>query len=143
MNSKIRQQVFEKYNGLCAYTGKPLGDDWQVDHMTSKYMHQYKTHLEYGSIEEVKLFLKKVDDVENLMPAIKIINHYKRSLDLEGFRDYMLSFHKRLKKLPKKTVIHETQRRKEYMLKVAELFDITPDKPFCGRFYFETQKQES
>lgn len=24
------------------------------------------------------------------------------------------------------------------MLEVAELFDITPDKPFSGKFYFET-----
>lgn len=141
MNNKIRQKVFEKYNGLCAYTGKPLGNDWQVDHMTSKILHSYRVLYNASGIDEINERRKEVDNIENLMPAIKIINHYKRSLDLEGFRDYMLSFHKRLKKLPKKTAIYETQRRKDYMFKVAELFDITPDRPFEGKFYFETIKK--
>lgn len=116
--------IITKYNGHCAYTGKPLGDDWQVDHVMSKYMCLCRKNNE-------------VDSIENVLPAIKIINHYKRSLDLEGFRDYMLSFHKRLNKLPKKIVVYETQRRKDYMFKIAELFDITPEKPFDGKFYFE------
>ena len=38
----------------------------------------------------------------------------------------------------KKTMIEKTLKRKEYLLEVAELFDITPDKPFSGKFYFET-----
>lgn len=143
MNKKLRQQVYEKYNGLCAYTGKPLGNDWQVDHITSKVLHSYRVLYNGSGIDEINERRKEVDNIDNLMPAIKIVNHYKRSLDLEGFRDYMLSFHKRLKKLPKKTIVYETQRRKEYMLKVAELFDITPDKPFNGKFYFEIPKQQS
>lgn len=140
MKKSIRQQVFDKYNGLCAYTGKPLGDDWQIDHMTSRHVHQYQTYGKCATVEEIKEQLKRVDDIDNLLPTIKIINHYKRSLDLEGFRHYMIGFHKRLKKLPKKTIIYETQRRKEYMFKIAELFGITPEKPFEGKFYFETIK---
>lgn len=125
MNKKLRQQVYEKYDGLCAYTGKPLGNDWQVDHMTSKYRFFF-----YGEKE-------LENHIDNLMPAIKIVNHYKRSLDLEGFREYMLTFHKRLKKLPIKTVVERTKKRKEYMFEVASLFEITPDSPFDGKFYFE------
>ena len=52
-----------------------------------------------------------LNNPDNLLPACRV--HYKRSLDLEGFRSYMKNFHIRLAKLPK----------------VAELFDITPDKP--------------
>lgn len=125
MTKKIRQSVFEKYNGLCAYTGKQLGDDWQVDHVESKAVIGH-------------LGRSEVDRNSNLLPACKIINHYKRALCLEDFRRYMMTFHKRLAKLPKKTSIPATQRRKDYMEKVAELFDITPEKPFSGKFYFET-----
>ena len=29
-----RERIFKKYDGLCAYTGKPLEKDWQIDHVT-------------------------------------------------------------------------------------------------------------
>ena len=124
MKKKVRQSVFEKHNGLCAYTGKPLGDDWQVDHVNSKHLCNY-----FGSDD--------VNNMENLLPACGIVNHYKRAFDLERFRTYMMTFHLRLAKLPKTTRRPKTQRRVEYMMKVAELFGITPDKPFSGKFYFE------
>jgi 5-methylcytosine-specific restriction endonuclease McrA len=37
MNKKLRFQVYNKYNGLCAYTGTPLDDDWQVDHIIPQF----------------------------------------------------------------------------------------------------------
>lgn len=125
MTKKVRQSVFEKYSGLCAYTGKPLGDDWQVDHVNSKHLCNY-----FG--------FNEVNNMENLLPACRIINHYKRDFDLERFRTYMMTFHLRFAKLPKTTRTPKTQRRKEYMMKVAELFGITVDNPFGGKFYFET-----
>lgn len=131
-----RQQVWDKYNGKCAYTGKPLGDDWQVDHMTPKVMDDNIFKFD-ATGEVVRLERKYINNIENLMPACYIVNHYKRALDLEGFRRYMLTFHTRLAKLPKKTLVPRTERRKRYMLQIAELFDITPDQPFCGKFYFE------
>ena len=36
MNKDIRQKVYDKHKGLCAYTGRPLQSDWQVDHITPK-----------------------------------------------------------------------------------------------------------
>jgi len=127
MKKKLRLEIYNKYNGLCAYTGKPLNDDWQVDHIHPKCLkiqehHNMLTH----------------NDIQNLIPACRIINHYKRSLNLEGFRTYMKTFHIRVSKLPKNTNVLKTQKRKIYMLKIAELFDITIDKPFNGVFYFET-----
>lgn len=138
MTKKLRQQVYDKYGGLCAYTGKPLGDDWQVDHQTSVCKHSWDAAYNCGTPEEYLQKVKEVNRLENLFPACRIVNHYKRGLDLEGFRRYMSNFHIRLGKLPKKTLVPATQRRKEYLYKVAELFDITPDKPFSGQFYFET-----
>jgi hypothetical protein len=123
---ELRQIVYNKYMGKCAYTGKPLGDDWQIDHAESKYLSILRHTWE------------DVNDICNLEPVISIVNHYKRAKDIEMFREYMLTFHIRLSKLPKKTLVDATVNRINYMNRIAELFDITPDKPFCGKFYFET-----
>ena len=124
----IRQQVYNKYNGLCAYTGKPLGDDWEMDHITPK-CHTSVWHNKGG-----------MNSIENLIPSTKIVNHYKRSLNLEQFIEYMSNFHKRLAKLPKKTLVDKTKNRIRYMNEIADLFGITPDSPFSGKFYYETHE---
>lgn len=120
-----RDHIKNKYGGKCAYTGKPLDDLWQVDHIEPKC--NYRLGLVKGDY----------DSYSNLVPVCRIINHYKRGKNLEEFREYMLKFHERLGKLPKKTIIERTEGRIKYMNKVAELFDIAPDKPFNGKFYFE------
>lgn len=82
-----------------------------------------------------------VNHIDNLLPALRIVNHYKRALDLEGFRRYMRGFHKRLArhKLDKGGWAAKKQAR--YMWEVADAFGITPEKPFGGKFYFETIKE--
>lgn len=129
--------IFNKYGGLCAYTGKPLGGDWQVDHIIPKCSYVWHQPPETKAIWGVNY---DVNDIRNLLPAIKIVNHYKRSLSLEQFRQYMMYFHKRLAKLPKKTRIDKTKNRIRYMKELADLFGITPDNPFTGMFYFETHQ---
>ena len=79
-------------------------------------------------------------NLDNMVPCQKIVNHYKGSLDLETFRTWFLGgLHERLKKLPKNPTAEKSIRRKAYLLEVARLFDIRPDKPFSGKFYFETE----
>jgi hypothetical protein len=124
MNKKKRQQIYDKFGGLCAYTGQPLLDGWQVDHM--------EPHL-YAF-----MYQRDANREENLVPALRIVNHYKRQKDLEEFRKYMLTFHQRIAKLPKNPIVGKSKKRKAYMLTLAELFNITPDNPFSGKFYFET-----
>lgn len=113
-----RQKVYNKYNGRCAYSGAPLGDDWQIDHAVSKY---------HGG----------TDDLDNLLPACRIVNHYKRAKDIEQFRQYLINLPEQLKRLPKHPKSEKVIRHKEYLEEVAGLFGITEDKPFCGMFYFE------
>ena len=141
-----RERIYAKYNGRCAYTGKHLGDDWQVDHMFSKEDIYYRAqrYLANSGLnpkmyeKELKQAVKeKANSDENLIPALRIVNHYKRSLDLEGFRERMKTFHIRLGKLPKNTKVPATVKRIRYMNEIAEAFGITPDKPFGGKFYFE------
>lgn len=125
MKKETRQQVYEKYDGKCAYTGVQLGLDWQIDHVTSKLKHKIHNTSDVA------------DDIENLLPSLWIVNHYKRAFDLEGFRERMNGFHIRLAKLPKKTNSPSTQKRMQYMRWIANVFDISIDKPFDGLFYFE------
>lgn len=122
-----RERIKQKYNGLCAYSGTPLEDDWQIEHIkpvrrnwdgTSRYPED--------------------DCEENKVPVQKIINHYKHSMSLHEFKTWLLAgLHERLKRLPKNPRTEKSRKRKEYLLKVASYFDITPDKPFCGELYFE------
>lgn len=118
-----RELIKNKFGGLCAYTGKPLGDDWQIDHIKPKR-------------------IGGTDDIDNLLPTIKIINHYKRAKDLESFRKYMLSFHERLARLPKNPITPKSINRKKYLSDIAMLFGITKQKPFNGKFYFEIYQQK-
>jgi 5-methylcytosine-specific restriction endonuclease McrA len=126
MNKKIRETVYNKYNGCCAYTGKPLQSDWQVDHIHPKCRKIQKNST-----------LTSHDDMDNLIPAYRMVNHYKRTQTLNEFRKFMSEFHIRLSKLPKNTRVLKTQKRKEYLFEIAMLFDIAIDKPFDGKFYFE------
>lgn len=130
MNRQKRQQVHNKFNGKCAYTGQTLDSDWQIDHSCSQF--------EWGYFNKSG----DVNHIDNLLPALRVVNHYKRSKNLEQFRSYMLSFHTRLAKLPKKTTVEATRKRIEYMNKIANAFGISVDKPFDGKFYFERSSVE-
>lgn len=137
MTKKLRQQVYEKYNGKCAYSGTGLKEDWQVDHLIP--LQSFAIWNLSPELRESRYGISwDKNDIENLMPVQKIVNHYKRGLILSDFREWYLGgLHKRLKKLPKKTNSQKTIERKKYLMEVAELFGITEDKPFNGVFYFE------
>jgi len=161
-----RDKVFQKYNGLCAYTGKSLDTTWQIDHLEpvirkSKIVKGGYFLKETGERIDVRYLTEEEFDFEkleyrqdktitdgyvnpdnncfeNLMPSLRIINHYKREKGLEEFRRYITTLNVRLAKLPKNPSADRSIKRKDYLLKVADLFNITPEKPFNGKFYFET-----
>jgi 5-methylcytosine-specific restriction endonuclease McrA len=119
LRKALREQVRQKFDNRCGYTGTVLLDDWQVDHIVPKR-------------------LGGTDSMDNLMPCQKIVNHYKRALTLQAFRvKWLGGLHRRLAKLPKCPRTANSSRRKGYLLRVAELFRITADRPFSGKFYFE------
>lgn len=138
MKKELRQQVFNKYNGKCAYSGTELKEDWQIDHLIPLLSY----HI-WGLAPEIRESRYEItwgkNDIENLMPVQKIVNHYKRSLSLKDFREWYLgNLHLRLRKLPKNSKSLKAIEKKKYLLEVASLFGITEYKPFSGLFYFET-----
>lgn len=80
MKKDKRVEVYNKYNGHCAYCGKKMEyKDMQVDHIIPKRIG--------GS-----------DDVENLNPSCRRCNHYKRANTLEGYRELISTLHERIRK---------------------------------------------
>ena len=81
INKELRQRVYQKYNGHCAYCGKEIEyKDMQVDHFIPLY----------------KDSLSGCDDYTNLMPSCRQCNHYKRCHDLETFRRYIYEIPEKL-----------------------------------------------
>jgi hypothetical protein len=130
ISKKDREIVRRKFNGKCAYTGTPLKEDWQVDHLQPIRRNWW----------ENSALCEKDHKVANMIPAQRIVNHYKHSMHLEDYRQRLLTLHERLAKLPKNPKSIKGIKRKAYLLEVAELFGITSDKPFSGVFYFEEEK---
>lgn len=105
---KIREAVYAKYNGHCAYCGRAIDiKDMQVDHFAAK-----RGWAGGGG-----------DDITNLMPACRMCNHYKRANSLEIFRRY-------IEEIPRKL-------RDNYIYKVGIAYGnvVEYEKPI--KFYFE------
>lgn len=127
-NKSKRELIKNKFGGLCAYSGTPLEDDWQADHIIP-------VNRDLITNEITK---KQNDNIDNIVPVQRIINHYKHSLDLETFRTWLLGgLHIRLQKLPKNTKSERAIKKKQYLTKVASYFGIDENTPFSGKFYFE------
>lgn len=113
---RIRQLVYEKYNGHCAYCGCELKyEDMQVDHINSVF------HAEYNQ--------EPVDDsIENYNPACRSCNFYKSTLDIETFRKNIET--SLIKKL-----------RKDFNYKMLIKYRLIKED-FCPvKFYFERQRK--
>jgi 5-methylcytosine-specific restriction endonuclease McrA len=129
ISKKNRELVRNMFDGKCAYTGTELQSDWQVDHVKPVRRNWW--------LKNSAMF-EENHKLNNMLPSQRIINHYKQSMDLEQFRNFMKDFHIRVSKLPKNPKIEKSIKRKIYILEIARLFDIKTDKAFSGIFYFET-----
>jgi hypothetical protein len=121
-----RDRIFNKFNGLCAYSGTPLEPDWQIDHIHPVVRHPF-----------TGVMLRPEHDTDdNLVPCQRAINNYKHSEPLESFRTHLLGrLHERLLKYPRSGKGLDRRKRME---RIAMYFGITPETPFSGTFFFET-----
>lgn len=77
----IREKVYEKYDGRCAYCGQLITyEDMQVDHIEPLYQ-------------------GRQDEIENYNPSCRMCNFYKHTKDLEQFRKELEKLQERLKKV--------------------------------------------
>lgn len=142
---KIRQQIFEKYNGHCAYCGCELTmKTMQVDHIYSVYHAEMKAKGmvtspgdakdENGEYIYDKQRLQKraasVNDIDNLMPACRQCNFYKGAMDIETFRNAL------------ETTLYENT-VKPFQFRLAEKYGFVQRYPHKIQFYFEKEKKEN
>ena len=106
LSQQERQAVLQKTGWCCAYCGVELGlDGFQVDHV-------------------VPLRLGGKDEIENMLPACRSCNHYKRGNSLEGWR-------RMLEQTP------VVLRRDSYTYRQAVKFGLVMPTPKKVKFYFE------
>lgn len=80
---KIREQVYQKFQGHCAYCGCELEyKDMQVDHLVSIRGNEYRKIFIGSGLSD-----GEINSIENYMPACRACNFYKGTYDLESFRD--------------------------------------------------------
>ncbi len=110
LSREKRQQVYNKCSGHCAYCGCELDyKDMQIDHAKP---------LRIGG----------ADELANMFPACRSCNHYKATLDVEGYRKYLAGVTRRLM-------------RDSIPFQVAMRFGIVKHMGDNVTFYFETLKK--
>ncbi len=117
ISKKTREKVYQKYNGHCAYCGREIElRDMQVDHFIPQEMEPVVVAGNFPGIDSI-------DDFQNLMPACRMCNHYKRAHSLNTFRRY-------IEEIPKKL-------RNDYIYKIGVAYGniVENEKPI--RFFFE------
>lgn len=80
LSEKERKQIYDKYNGHCAYCGTIIAfADMQADHIQP-------------------LHLGGADVLENLTPACRSCNHYKATMTVEKFRQHLQGIPARIRR---------------------------------------------
>jgi hypothetical protein len=111
---KVREAVYQKYDGHCAYCGKELEPKgWQLDHLIPVQRERFKKYSE-----------EELECLENYMPACRRCNHYKRAHSLEVFRKY-------IEEIPAKLY------RDNYIYKVGLDYGLVEAHERKIKFYFE------
>jgi 5-methylcytosine-specific restriction endonuclease McrA len=114
LSPKVREAVYYKYDGHCAYCGKELTTkEFQVDHLIPVQRERFGKYTE----EQIECF-------ENYMPTCRRCNHYKRAHTLEYFREM-------IETIPKKLY------RDSYIYKVGLDYNLIEAHEHNVKFYFE------
>ena len=78
-----REALRLKFDGLCAYCGKPLGERWHADHFEPLLRQDWLKKR--NGLRRAPDFPER-DRLENMMPACAPCNLYKLNRSLEDFR---------------------------------------------------------
>ena len=127
ISKAMRQKVYDKYDGHCAYCGRKIKmREMQVDHIIP-IAYSY-----YGPREQVEKVIKmfedeSINDLDNLMPACRAYNFYKGMGDIERFRNRIRS-----------ELEHTC--RQSFQTRLAMQYGIIKYEPWNGKFYFENYR---
>lgn len=125
----MRQKVYDKYHGHCAYCGKEIKiGDMQVDHIIPVMKSYYGTK---EAAEKVRQMIAdgSFNDVGNLMPSCRACNYYKSMGDIEQLRERIL------------TELEHTC-RSTFQTRLAMQYGMIEYKEWDGKFYFEKAMED-
>lgn len=107
LSKEVREKVFNKYDGHCAYCGCKLNSikDMQVDHFIP---------FRNGG----------VDEISNYMPACRQCNFYKDTFSIETFREY-------IETIPVKLL------KRTFIFKLGAKYGFWSGERKTVKFYFE------
>jgi ribosomal protein L34E len=80
MNKALRLKIKEKFDGKCAYCGRPLQGIFHIDHIKPIFR---------GRTEDQRPERAGEDIVDNLFPACPRCNRAKSTMDIEKFRRWI------------------------------------------------------
>jgi len=123
---RIREIVFKKYNGHCAYCGCELKAGWHVDElMPIRRNHYYDKH-EHKWVYDGTCEHPERLTIDNQFPACPSCNINKHSMSLEGFRKLIQGFVNSLN-------------RDSTQYKIAKRYGLITETENPVVFYFEKQ----
>ena len=113
---QVRQKVYDKYDGHCAYCGCELDmKSMQVDHVDAVYRAEYEG--------------REIDNsIDNLMPACRQCNFYKGTSTIDEFRRKILHL--------ERTILAG------FSVRLAQKYGIVQVKEWDMKFYFEKINDE-
>lgn len=117
---QVRQEVFKKYNGKCAYCGCELQKGWHVDHIKPAW-HNWDS-------EDIKIRLKiekGKDELDNYNPSCPRCNKWKSTFSIDKFRHEISMQIERLK-------------RDSSSFRMALDYGLIKETEIQVKFYFET-----
>lgn len=126
-SNKVRQVIFDKYGGRCAYCGCDLQKGWHVDEIEpvrrNKIWNREKSRWEMD--KENPYTHPERMCIENQNPACASCNINKHSMTLEEFREAILKFVQSLN-------LYNTQ------YKIAKRYGLVKEHNAEVVFYFES-----
>lgn len=85
-SKKLREIVFQKYGGRCAYCGCELEKGWHVDHIQAKRRGESEEWIQHINKSRLKPLIKGEDTIENYNPSCAPCNIWKGTYSIEQFR---------------------------------------------------------
>jgi len=97
MKKELRKQIYEKYNGHCAYCGQHLEyKQMQVDHIEPVerpiYQKGYENDARYiADMKRCTDEIKRKENINDLNPSCRPCNIDKHSMNIERWRQTLLN----------------------------------------------------